>query len=375
MWLVAIARLVPGASIQRAQAEVSAIAAGLRATYPKESDIDGVRVNQLSLVPGDGHKVIAGFMAVLFAVGGLGAGDREHECRRYAPRARERTTARDRGALGAWGVAISHRQPAHHREPRGWRWSGRGGARIGQCDRTIDHERRAAAADSHRRASDDDRRPRSRFCARRYAPDRRRDRTGAGTWRARNRISSRRSSSTPGRTPRRRRLRGALAVAQVAVSMLLLVVTVLFGRALVQARAVDPGFATDHIDVVSLDLSLAGYDPRRGASQAQALLDATRRVPGVQHAALSALVPLAGSAMSVGEIRVDGRAAPKPADFWEANANVVSPGYFDVLGIPILHGRTFTDGDQAGTPRRRDLEPDICQASTWNDGRRRPDVP
>src|SRR6185312_15505304 len=71
VWLIAIGRLAPGRTIAQAQGELTAIAARLRQSFPDESDLDGVRVNPLSLVPGDGHDVIAGFMAVLLVVAGL----------------------------------------------------------------------------------------------------------------------------------------------------------------------------------------------------------------------------------------------------------------------------------------------------------------
>jgi predicted permease len=159
-----------------------------------------------------------------------------------------------------------------------------------------------------------------------------------------------------GATPRRQRLRSALVVSQIAMSMLLVVVAALFARALTKARAVDPGFQTHHIDVVELDLSLAGYDDHRGVMQAAELLDAVRRMPGVEHAALSAMVPLAGSAIGFGDIEVAGHPAPKGDDrsgngSWYADWNVVSPGYFDVLDIPLERGRVFSDADREGAPK------------------------
>ncbi len=71
VWLVAVGRLAPGRTRAQAQGELSAIAARLRQSFPDESDLDGVRVDPLSLVPGDGHDVIAGFMTVLLVVAGL----------------------------------------------------------------------------------------------------------------------------------------------------------------------------------------------------------------------------------------------------------------------------------------------------------------
>ncbi|HEX6815942.1 MAG TPA: FtsX-like permease family protein, partial [Gemmatimonadaceae bacterium] len=151
-----------------------------------------------------------------------------------------------------------------------------------------------------------------------------------------------------GATARRHRARSVLLVSQLGVSMLLLVVAGLFGRSLVRARAVDPGFTTHGIDIVSLDLELAGYDSTRGLAQAQALLEQSRAVPGVTQATLSAMLPLSGSAMGFGGLTADGHPAPGRAEGWEADWNVITPGYFATLGIPLVAGRAFTDADRTG---------------------------
>src|SRR6185437_1119772 len=135
-----------------------------------------------------------------------------------------------------------------------------------------------------------------------------------------------------GATARRHRVRSVLLVSQLGVSMLLLVVAGLFGRSLVRARAVDTGFTAHGIDIVSLDLELAGYDP----------------VPGVTQAQLSAMLQLSGSAMGFGPIAIDGHPAPRGEDGWTADWNVVTPGYFETLGVPLVAGRAFTDADRAG---------------------------
>src|SRR6185437_6167008 len=122
-----------------------------------------------------------------------------------------------------------------------------------------------------------------------------------------------------GATARRHRVRSVLLVSQLGVSMLLLVVAGLFGRSLVRARAVDTGFTAHGIDIVSLDLELAGYDPVRGVTQAQALLEESRTLPGVTQAALSAMLPLSGSAMGFGPIAIDGHPAPRGEDGWTAD--------------------------------------------------------
>src|SRR6185312_16084025 len=117
----------------------------------------------------------------------------------------------------------------------------------------------------------------------------------------------------------------------------------------VRARSIDPGFASHDIDVVSLDLGLAGYDDQRGVVQADALVEGARRLPGARAAALSALLPLSGTFIGFGEIVVDGRPAPNGQEGWDAGWDVVTPAYFDVMRIPIVRGRAFTAADRAGT--------------------------
>ena len=347
VWLIAIGRLAPGRTIAQAQGELTAIAARLRQSYPDESDLDGVRVKPLSLVPGDGHDVIAGFMAVLLVVAGLVllVASTNVAGMLLARAARRRREIAMRVALGAsrsrlvrqlvteslvigvaagliglllstWLVrlvmALTPRLPVpilvHPTlDARVLLFS------IGVTVLTAVAVGVLPAVES-------------------TAPDL---------------VPALKIDA--GATGRRHRLRGALLVSQIAVSMLLLIVAALFGRSLVRARAIDPGFASHDIDVVSLDLSLAGYDDQRGVAQADALVDRAGRLPGAQAAALSAVLPLGGTFIGYGAIVVDGRPAPQGRDGWNAGWDVVTPGYFDVMRIPIVRGRAFTTADRSGT--------------------------
>ena len=146
----------------------------------------------------------------------------------------------------------------------------------------------------------------------------------------------------------RQRLRSTLLVAQVAFSMLLLVTAGLFARTLVRARSIDPGFDPRHVHLASLDLQLGNYDAVRGRQLAATLLERARQIPGVQSVALSAALPLDGGGLGLGRIAVAGRTPPNERRGWNADWSVITPGYFDVMRIPLVAGRDFTDADREG---------------------------
>ena len=154
-------------------------------------------------------------------------------------------------------------------------------------------------------------------------------------------------SSTRG--PRRMRLRHAFLVAQMAMSVLLLVSALLLGRSLQQVGVTSPGFEVDGVEAVRVDLRHAGYSDARGAAFAADLLARIQQLPGVRSAATTVIIPLTFEAIGLGPIGVPG----KPADPTSAvfpDWGTVSPGYFDTLRIPIVRGRAFREADRSGAP-------------------------
>jgi predicted permease len=152
-----------------------------------------------------------------------------------------------------------------------------------------------------------------------------------------------RQSAEIGR-PRGTRLRGALVVTQVAVSLVLLVAAGLFVRTLRNAYAVDPGFATDVL-VAQLDLGLQGYDEPRGRRFYEQLLRDLEALPGVRSASLALNRPFGGGF----DTRIDAQGALIDAEHrgYRTDRNSVSPSYFETMGITILRGRGFTARDVA----------------------------
>ena len=145
----------------------------------------------------------------------------------------------------------------------------------------------------------------------------------------------------------RLRARSVFVVVQVALSVLLMVCALLFGRSLRHAGEIDPGFAVGGVEVVGLDLRLGGYDEPRGREFAQRLMSRIEAMPGLEAAASARVVPLTGE-------REGGRAW-LPDDYGDeraidASQNIVTPGYFRTLGLPLIAGRNFTASDRTGAP-------------------------
>jgi predicted permease len=143
-------------------------------------------------------------------------------------------------------------------------------------------------------------------------------------------------------------LRNILVVTQVAVSLLLLICAGLFLRSLGQAHRVDPGFETERILTVQLDLEPSGYDEIRGSLFYRQLLDQIEEVPGVQAASFAWTVPLIFNRRSSG-VAIEGSDVSS-GNFPVVDSNQVGPRYFETMGIPLLAGREFNRQDVATAP-------------------------
>ncbi|MDX1393518.1 MAG: ABC transporter permease [Gemmatimonadota bacterium] len=149
-----------------------------------------------------------------------------------------------------------------------------------------------------------------------------------------------------------RRLRGALVVAEVALSMVLLVGSGLMIRTLYELRTVDKGFEAEGLLTARIALSEQRYDTRETwAGFYEQLEERMRGVPGVEHAATTLLLPLANRSW-------ERRIFPEGAVIEPDNGDsvlygIVSASYFETMGIPIVQGRAFTAAD-----RQVDADPD-----------------
>jgi predicted permease len=140
------------------------------------------------------------------------------------------------------------------------------------------------------------------------------------------------------------RLRKGLVIAQVALSLLLLIGAGLFVRSLRNLRLVDPGFRTSHLLSFSLDPTLNGYSRPETRAFFQRLQADLQGVPGVQAVSLSRVRLLDGN-QSDSSVRVEGH-QPKDGEDVQAWVNTVGTGYFATMGIPLLAGREFQPSDE-----------------------------
>ncbi|MBS1855292.1 MAG: ABC transporter permease [Acidobacteria bacterium] len=145
------------------------------------------------------------------------------------------------------------------------------------------------------------------------------------------------------------RLRKALVIAQVAISLVMLIASALFTRSLSNLRAVDLGFVPDRLLTFGLDPSLGGYDATRNRGLAEELQARLLAIPGVRSAAIGVVTLVAGN-QEMNTIAIEGY-QPKPDEDMNPWFDTVSPGYFRTLEIPLVAGREFTAADRAGTPR------------------------
>jgi predicted permease len=146
----------------------------------------------------------------------------------------------------------------------------------------------------------------------------------------------------------RGRSRGALVVAQVAVSLLLLVGAGLVTRSLEAARQADPGFDARGVSALAVDVRQNGYDEARGRAFYRELLAAARDDHGIGSAALAAYVPLGLLDTRAQPVTIDGY-EPRRGEDLSFMSNVVSSDYFRTLRIDIVAGREFEDRDDEAT--------------------------
>ena len=149
--------------------------------------------------------------------------------------------------------------------------------------------------------------------------------------------------------PSKSRVRGALVVAQVAVSLLLLVGAGLAARTALKAGTADAGFDPTGVVSVSVDVEPSGYDETRGRAFYDHILDALRSSPGVDAASLANNVPLSLVPANSRRISPEGY-EPRRDESLIIPMTVVDRDYFRTLTIPIVAGRAFGRFDSADAP-------------------------
>jgi len=146
-------------------------------------------------------------------------------------------------------------------------------------------------------------------------------------------------------------LRSALIVAQVAMSLVALVCAGLFLRSLQHAQKIDVGFSDpDHLLLVGTDFNLAGFTREDGPVVNDQLLERVRGLSGVTSASISTMVPLGFGGHISSPTKIEGY-VPAPDEQVTIERVIVSDGYFETMGIPMVEGRGITMQDRGNAQR------------------------
>jgi predicted permease len=148
------------------------------------------------------------------------------------------------------------------------------------------------------------------------------------------------------------RLRKALVVAQVTISVLLLVGAGLFIRSLRNLRLLDLGMKTDNLIAFNVSTALNGYTPVRSKQFFKQLVDRIGALPGVASTTFAQIGVLEGNEWD-SSMSVEGY-EPKPGEAMNPFCNAVSPGYFRTMQIPLVAGRDFDERDTRLVEVQRD---------------------
>jgi len=143
-------------------------------------------------------------------------------------------------------------------------------------------------------------------------------------------------------------LRKALVVAQVSLSLLLLIGAGLFIRSLGNLKDLDPGFRTSNLIAFKIDPMLNGYKPDRARAIYRRLKETLDGLPGIRNSGLAVVPVLEGDEWDQW-VTID-TYKPKQGELPDPHMNFVSPNYFATMEIPLLAGRDFKVTDTAGAP-------------------------
>jgi predicted permease len=148
---------------------------------------------------------------------------------------------------------------------------------------------------------------------------------------------------------RKGRLASGLVVAQISLSLLLLVCAGLFIRSFMRAQQINPGFNSHNVLMVSYDLFTAGYSEEKGAEFDRELVGKLEALPGMQSVALANRVPLGFGGGSTA-VKPEGYVS-RPNESMETQVAIITPNYFQTLQIPMVQGRDFTLQDTKSSQR------------------------
>ena len=148
-----------------------------------------------------------------------------------------------------------------------------------------------------------------------------------------------------------KRLRGFLVVAETALALVLLVCAGLMIKSFVRLQEVDPGFNPEGLLSMQLNLPPTKYaEPHQQTAFFNDLLERVRNTPGVQSAAVVTTLPLSGANNINTSFVIEGAPAAGAGEDLTADYRVASPDYFRTVGVPVQRGAVFTPQDTAQSP-------------------------
>jgi predicted permease len=150
------------------------------------------------------------------------------------------------------------------------------------------------------------------------------------------------------RRERRLSLRGLLVVSQLALAIVVLIGAGLCIKSMRNLLAIDPGYQTETLLVVPLELDDKKYDEARGTAIQDQVFKRLASLPGVESVSYGLVMPFSGSRF-VSSLFVPEH-PPLPNDMMAFDASVVGPRYHETMGIKMAEGRDFTDQDRKGSP-------------------------
>jgi predicted permease len=147
---------------------------------------------------------------------------------------------------------------------------------------------------------------------------------------------------------RRANARHLLVIAQVALSVVVLVGAGLLIRSLRHLFTIDPGFKAEGVLIVPVNLPAQKYDEAKGREFVRQFSERLKALPGVQAVSEATVIPLSGNRFTR-SVTVEGYQTRR-GEVLGVETNNVGPGYHELLGIPIVQGRGFTERDREGAP-------------------------
>ncbi len=142
------------------------------------------------------------------------------------------------------------------------------------------------------------------------------------------------------------RLRGLLVISEVALAVIALVGAGLFLKSFQTARAIDPGFTPEGVALAQFDFSTAGYDAQQTDNFCRRVREQMERQPGVTSVSYDDSVPLGFGGGNWETLEVEGY-VPGPNENMKIYRDLVAPGFFDSMKIPLVEGRDFDLHDNA----------------------------